>query len=77
MKEHCSDWFNYLQNSIGIKIGFTFQINNTEKVNVRCRIHHWATGLERLPWVEYHWKKPLEPLIPEQASILEQMPLPN
>ncbi|KAM3956556.1 LOW QUALITY PROTEIN: mitochondrial ribosomal protein L9 [Aphomia sociella] len=55
----------------------TVTINKTEKVNVRCRIHHWATGLDRLPWVEFHWKKPLEALIPEQAPILEQMPLPQ
>lgn len=53
------------------------QINKTEKVNVRCRIHHWATGLDRLPWTEFHWKKPKEPLIPEQAAELEKMPLPE
>ncbi|XP_013183024.1 large ribosomal subunit protein bL9m [Amyelois transitella] len=53
----------------------TVTINKTEKVNVRCRIHHWATGLDRLPWVENHWKQPKEPLIPEQAPILEKMPL--
>ncbi|KAG6449983.1 hypothetical protein O3G_MSEX006331 [Manduca sexta] len=51
----------------------TVTINKREKVNVRCRIHHWATGLDRLPWVEEHWKKPVEPLIPEQASVLEKM----
>ncbi|XP_022121351.2 39S ribosomal protein L9, mitochondrial [Pieris rapae] len=55
----------------------TVKINNKEEVNVRCRIHHWATGLERLPWEEFHWKKPLEALIPEQAEILEKMPLPQ
>ncbi|XP_059053250.1 large ribosomal subunit protein bL9m [Achroia grisella] len=55
----------------------TVTINKTEKVNVRCRIHHWATGLDRLPWEEFHWKKPLEALIPEQAPILEKMPLPQ
>ncbi|CAK1550544.1 unnamed protein product [Leptosia nina] len=55
----------------------TVKINNKEEVNVRCRIHHWATGLERLPWDEFHWKKPLEPLFPEQAEILEKIPLPN
>ncbi|XP_053613295.1 large ribosomal subunit protein bL9m [Plodia interpunctella] len=53
----------------------TVTINKTEKVNVRCRIHHWATGLDRLPWVENHWKHPKEPLIPEQAPILQNMPL--
>ncbi|KAI5643078.1 39S ribosomal protein L9, mitochondrial [Phthorimaea operculella] len=52
-------------------------INKTEKVNVRCRIHHWATGLDRLPYEEFHWKKPLEALIPEQAAVLEKMPLPE
>ncbi|KAJ0173625.1 hypothetical protein K1T71_010774 [Dendrolimus kikuchii] len=55
----------------------TVTINKTEKVNVRCRIHHWATGLERLPWEENHWKKPYEALFPEQAQVLESMPLPK
>ncbi|CAG4953848.1 unnamed protein product [Parnassius apollo] len=55
----------------------TVKINNTEEVNVRCRIHHWATGLDRLPWVEFHWKKPCEALIPEQAEELEKIPLPK
>ncbi|CAH2094618.1 unnamed protein product [Euphydryas editha] len=53
----------------------TVKINNKEEVNVRCRIHHWATGLDRLPWVKDHWKKPLEALIPEQATTLQNMPL--
>lgn len=52
-----------------------FQVNNKEEVNVRCRIHHWATGLERLPWVPYHWKEPKEALVPEQAPVLESLPL--
>ncbi|CAB3245809.1 unnamed protein product [Arctia plantaginis] len=55
----------------------TVTINKKEKVNVRCRIHHWATGLDRLPWEEFHWKKPKEALIPEQAAVLESMPLPQ
>ncbi|XP_072929882.1 large ribosomal subunit protein bL9m [Epargyreus clarus] len=55
----------------------TVKINNIEEVNVRCRIHHWATGLERLPSIEFHWKKPCVALIPEQAAILEKMPLPQ
>ncbi|XP_013135739.1 PREDICTED: 39S ribosomal protein L9, mitochondrial [Papilio polytes] len=53
----------------------TVKINNKEEVNVRCRIHHWATGLEKLPWVEFHWKKPCDPLIPEQAAELAKIPL--
>ncbi|XP_050675381.1 39S ribosomal protein L9, mitochondrial [Leptidea sinapis] len=56
----------------------TVKINNREDVNVRCRIYHWATtALEKLPWVAFHWKKPLEPLFPEQAEILEKLPLPE
>lgn len=55
----------------------TVVINKTEKANVRCRIHHWATGLDRLPWEEFHWKKPKEALIPEQAAVLESMPIPK
>ncbi|XP_034834318.1 large ribosomal subunit protein bL9m [Maniola hyperantus] len=53
----------------------TVKVNNKEEVNVRCRIHHWATGLERLPWVPYHWKEPKEALVPEQAPVLESLPL--
>ncbi|CAH2045348.1 unnamed protein product, partial [Iphiclides podalirius] len=53
----------------------TVQINNTEEVNVRCRIHHWAAGVDKLPWEEFHWKKPREALIPEQAEVLEKIPL--
>ncbi|XP_063367577.1 large ribosomal subunit protein bL9m [Cydia amplana] len=55
----------------------TITINKKETVNVRCRIHHWATGLDRLPWVENHWKKPVEPLFPAQAEVLQSMPLPE
>ncbi|XP_023935889.2 39S ribosomal protein L9, mitochondrial [Bicyclus anynana] len=55
----------------------TVKVNNKEEVAVRCRIHHWATGLERLPWVPFHWKEPKEPLIAEQAPILESLPLPK
>ncbi|XP_068619200.1 large ribosomal subunit protein bL9m [Battus philenor] len=51
------------------------KINNTEEVKVRCRIHHWATGLDKLPWEEFHWKKVKEPLIPEQAEELDKIPL--
>lgn len=38
-------------------------INNTEKANVKCRIHHWSTDpSERLPYVFEHWKEESEPL---------------
>lgn len=53
----------------------TVTINKTEKVTVRCRIHHWATGLERLPWEEFHWKKPCDALFPDQSQVLDEMPL--
>lgn len=55
----------------------TVTINNKERVNVRCRIHHWAVGLDRIPWELAHWKKPKEALVPEQAAALEAMPLPK
>ncbi|XP_011550516.2 39S ribosomal protein L9, mitochondrial [Plutella xylostella] len=55
----------------------TVTINKREKVNVRCRVHHWATGLERLPWAEAHWKQPRDALFPEQAAVLDAMPLPQ
>lgn len=55
----------------------TVTINKLEKVNVRCRIYHWATGIDRLPWEEFYWKKPKEPLFPEQAAELERLSQPQ
>ncbi|RZC36819.1 39S ribosomal protein L9, mitochondrial, partial [Asbolus verrucosus] len=47
----------------------TVTINNTEKVKVRCRIHHWSTNpVEKLPYVEEFWKTPGELLFPENAE---------
>lgn len=51
------------------------QINNKEKVNVRCTLHHWSTELtERIPHVHEFWKKPKEPIYPEFAPILAEIP---
>uniref|UniRef100_T1H390 39S ribosomal protein L9, mitochondrial n=1 Tax=Megaselia scalaris TaxID=36166 RepID=T1H390_MEGSC len=39
----------------------TITINNLEKANVRCRIHHWSTEpSERLPYVFEYWNRPAE-----------------
>lgn len=39
----------------------TITINNLEKANVRCRVHHWSTEpSERLPYVFEYWKRPAE-----------------
>lgn len=39
----------------------TITINNLEKANVRCRLHHWSTEpSERLPYVFEYWKRPAE-----------------
>lgn len=52
-----------------------FQINNTEKVNVRCRIHHWSTEItDRLPHDHEFWKKPSECIYPEFAAVLSELP---
>lgn len=55
----------------------TVTINKKEKVHVRCRIYHWAAGQEQLPFEESYWKKPKQPLIPEQAEVLQKFPYQN
>ncbi|KAG4067126.1 hypothetical protein HA402_000117 [Bradysia odoriphaga] len=41
----------------------TITVNNFEKANVRCRIHHWSTDpSNRLQYVFEPWKLPAEPL---------------
>lgn len=46
-----------------------FQVNKTEKAEVRCRIHHWATSItERLPYEFEFWKKPTERIFEENKS---------
>lgn len=53
----------------------TVTINKQEKVNVRCRLHHWSTEVAaRLPHVHNFWEIPAEPILPEQAPILEALP---
>lgn len=38
-------------------------VNNTEKAEVRCRIHHWSTDpSNRLPYISEHWNIDAEPL---------------
>lgn len=50
------------------------KINNKEEAPVRCRIHHYATDVrERLPWVREFWKHPVEPIFPEEASVLNDL----
>lgn len=52
-----------------------FQINNTEKVNVRCRIHHWSKNVvDRVPHYREFWRKPTECIDPDFAPILAQLP---
>jgi len=54
-------------------IGVT--INNLEKVNIRCRIHHWSTEItERIPHVHEFWKESPGPVFAEDATVLESMP---
>ncbi|XP_018567503.1 39S ribosomal protein L9, mitochondrial [Anoplophora glabripennis] len=53
----------------------TVTINNQEKVNVRCRIHHWNTDLvKRIPYTPNFWEQPAEAIFSEQAAILENLP---
>jgi large subunit ribosomal protein L9 len=51
----------------GKEFTVTVTINKTEKVNVRCRIHHWSTiPSDRLPYVFEHWLENAEPLFPSE-----------
>lgn len=47
----------------------TVTINNTEKVIIKCRIHHWSTDpSERLPYVFRHYTQKAEPLFGDQQQ---------
>lgn len=47
----------------------TVTVNNIEKANVRCVIHHWSTDpVERLPYVFEHYKQDNEPLFGNQQN---------
>ncbi|XP_046834256.1 39S ribosomal protein L9, mitochondrial [Vespa crabro] len=46
-------------------------INNSEKVKVRCRIHHHNV------FIQDFWKYLLEPIFPEDKPILDSMPIPR
>ncbi|XP_043273299.1 39S ribosomal protein L9, mitochondrial [Venturia canescens] len=49
-------------------------INNREKVNVRCRLHHFTTKEnEKLPYNDY-WKKSEPAIFHEDQVILDSMP---
>ncbi|KAG5866956.1 hypothetical protein JTB14_035410 [Gonioctena quinquepunctata] len=53
----------------------TVTINKQEKVNVRCRLHHWSTDLlDRIPYTYEFWEIPTEPILPEQSSVLQEIP---
>lgn len=47
----------------------TVTINNTEKVKIRCYIHHWSTDpVERLPYVFEYFKEKMEPLFGTEST---------
>ncbi|XP_023011982.2 mitochondrial ribosomal protein L9 [Leptinotarsa decemlineata] len=53
----------------------TVTINKQEKVDVRCRIHHWSTDVvDRIPYTHEFWEIPTEPILPDQESVLEAIP---
>jgi large subunit ribosomal protein L9 len=54
----------------------TVTINNKEKVNVRCRIHHWSTEPGNRIQSISPWFQKAEPVFAEQAAVLEKIPLP-
>ncbi|GJQ79219.1 hypothetical protein Trydic_g5464 [Trypoxylus dichotomus] len=44
-------------------------INNNEKVQVRCRIHHWSTSvIHRIPYEYEFWKKPTKPIFSSEED---------
>lgn len=48
-------------------------INNTEKANVKCRLHHWSTDpSERLPYVFEHFKQASEQLFGEEQQSIDK-----
>ncbi|KAK5648252.1 hypothetical protein RI129_003144 [Pyrocoelia pectoralis] len=48
----------------------TVTINNLEKANVRCRIHHWTTDIAaRLPHVHEFWKDNTGPVFTEDTNV--------
>lgn len=58
----------FFKSSLIIDQFFVLQINKTEKVKIRCRIHHWATNpIDRLPFVQDHWLQPAENLFSEDT----------
>jgi len=53
----------------------TITINNIEKVNVRCRLHHWSTNIvDRIPHEHNFWEQSKEPIHPEFEEILNEIP---
>jgi large subunit ribosomal protein L9 len=47
----------------------TVVVNNCERANLKCRIHHWSTDpSDRLPWVHRHWEQASEPLLAESKQ---------
>ncbi|XP_066245761.1 large ribosomal subunit protein bL9m isoform X1 [Euwallacea similis] len=53
----------------------TVTINKTEKVNVRCKLHHWSTEIaERIPHIHNFWEDEVEPIYPEFADVLKELP---
>nr|CAD7205505.1 unnamed protein product [Timema douglasi] len=52
----------------------TITVNGTEKVSVKCQIHHWSTKIsDRLPWVEEFWKQDKEYVFSEETKTLEHI----
>ncbi|XP_066137483.1 large ribosomal subunit protein bL9m [Euwallacea fornicatus] len=53
----------------------TVTVNKTEKVNVRCKLHHWSTEIvERIPHIHNFWEDEAEPIYPEFADVLKELP---
>ncbi|KAK4884808.1 hypothetical protein RN001_001079 [Aquatica leii] len=51
----------------------TVTINNCEKVNVKCKIHHWSTDIsERMPHVHEFWKNSPGSVFSDETEMTEK-----
>jgi len=54
----------------------TLTVNQKEKVNVRCRLHHWSTEPGNRIQADNPWFQKSAPIFPDQTEVLEKIPLP-
>lgn len=70
-------WNFFLFSLSFLIIFFLFQINNSEKFPVRCRLFHYKLGLENAKLSEEYYLDKSDPILEEQKELLEEMPMPE